>query len=149
MGMGGSGIAGDLTAAMCGPTCGVPVIVPKGYETPAFVGPQTLVFAVSFSGNTEETIEAATHAMKQGGQLVIMASGGQLVRARPGVGRPLDPHRRRHPDAPCRDRRGVDAAARHHGTHGPASRARPARSSPPSASCAAVPTSSRSTTPSR
>jgi glucose/mannose-6-phosphate isomerase len=57
----------------------VPVIVPKGYETPAFVGPSTLVFAVSFSGNTEETIEAATHAVKQGGQLVVMASGGQLA----------------------------------------------------------------------
>ena len=79
MGMGSSGIAGDLTAAMCGPSCGVPVIVPKGYETPAFVSPQTLVFAVSFSGNTEETIEAATHAVKQGGRLVVMASGGQLA----------------------------------------------------------------------
>jgi glucose/mannose-6-phosphate isomerase len=79
MGMGGSGIGGDLTAAMCGPGASVPVIVPKGYETPAFVGPATLVFAVSFSGNTEETIEATTHAVEQGGHVVVMSTGGRLA----------------------------------------------------------------------
>ncbi|HKY16303.1 MAG TPA: bifunctional phosphoglucose/phosphomannose isomerase [Microthrixaceae bacterium] len=79
MGMGGSGIGGDLTAAIAGPDAAVPVIVPKGYEAPAFIGPETLVFAVSFSGNTEETIEAATRAHKQGARLVVLANGGQLA----------------------------------------------------------------------
>ena len=79
MGMGGSGIAGDLTAAIAGPDARVPVVVPKGYEAPAFIGPETLVFAVSFSGNTEETIEAATRAHKQGARVVVLANGGQLA----------------------------------------------------------------------
>lgn len=79
LGMGGSGIAGDLVAAVCGPRLAVPVIVPKGYEAPAFVGPDTLVFAVSFSGNTEETVEAATKVAERGGRLVVIAAGGELA----------------------------------------------------------------------
>ena len=39
-----------------------PVVVVKDYQCPAFVGERTLVFAVSFSGNTEETLEVAEHA---------------------------------------------------------------------------------------
>ena len=60
LGMGGSGVAGDVLAAAAGPFLPVPVIVSKGYELPAFVGESSLVFAVSFSGNTEETVEAAS-----------------------------------------------------------------------------------------
>jgi len=80
LGMGGSGIGGDLTSVVCGPLMRVPMIVPKGYEVPSFAGPDTLVFAVSFSGNTEETIEAATHAAERGARLVVIASGGELER---------------------------------------------------------------------
>ena len=57
--MGGSGIAGDIMTAVAGPFMPVPVVVTKSYEPPSFVGPSTLCFALSFSGNTEETIEAA------------------------------------------------------------------------------------------
>ena len=80
VGMGGSGIGGDLTAAICGPLLDVPVIVPKGYELPNFVGPDSLVFAVSFSGNTEETIEAATQAADRGARLIVISAGGELGR---------------------------------------------------------------------
>jgi len=38
LGMGGSGIAGDLVAAVAGPFMPVPVVVAKSYELPAFVG---------------------------------------------------------------------------------------------------------------
>ncbi|MGH9267662.1 MAG: bifunctional phosphoglucose/phosphomannose isomerase, partial [Acidimicrobiales bacterium] len=54
LGMGGSGIAGDVLAATAGPFMSVPVVVVKSYELPAFVGDGSLVFAVSFSGDTEE-----------------------------------------------------------------------------------------------
>src|ERR1700710_492614 len=60
LGMGGSGVAGDILSAAAGPFLPVPVIVSKGYELPAFVGETSLVFAVSFSGDTEETVEAAS-----------------------------------------------------------------------------------------
>jgi glucose/mannose-6-phosphate isomerase len=79
LGMGGSGIAGDVLVAVAAPFMPVPVGVVKGYEPPDYVGPGSLVFAMSFSGNTEETIEAATGAFEAGASLVVVAGGGQLV----------------------------------------------------------------------
>lgn len=80
LGMGGSGIAGDLLVASAGPFLPVPVVVCKGYETPAFVGESSLVFAISYSGNTEETVEAAESAAVEGARMVIVTSGGELGR---------------------------------------------------------------------
>ncbi len=79
LGMGGSGVAGDLLQAIAGPLLPVPVTVVKGYAPPAFVGPSTLVFAVSFSGNTEETVEAATAASEAGASMVAVTQGGRLA----------------------------------------------------------------------
>ncbi len=80
LGMGGSGITGDVLLSIAGPFLAVPVVVIKSYTVPAFVGSSTLFFAVSFSGNTEEVIEAVTIAAEQGAQIVVVASGGELVR---------------------------------------------------------------------
>jgi glucose/mannose-6-phosphate isomerase len=80
LGMGGSGIAGDLMTALAGPFMPVPIVVTKGYEPPSFVGPSTLCFALSFSGDTEETIEAAQTAALSGARMVVIAKGGQLAR---------------------------------------------------------------------
>ncbi|WP_419932642.1 SIS domain-containing protein [Candidatus Poriferisodalis sp.] len=79
MGMGGSGIAGDIVAALAAPLMSAPVTVAKGYECPAFVGPSTLAIAVSFSGNTEETLEAASAAHDAGASVVAVTSGGRLA----------------------------------------------------------------------
>ena len=62
LGMGGSGITGDIVASVAGPFMPIPVVVQKGYAAPQFVSDRSLVFAVSFSGNTEETREAASIA---------------------------------------------------------------------------------------
>jgi glucose/mannose-6-phosphate isomerase len=78
LGMGGSGIAGDLMTAVAGPFMATPIVVTKGYEPPNFVGPRTLCFALSFSGNTEETVEAATIAAAAGARMVVIAAGGEL-----------------------------------------------------------------------
>jgi glucose/mannose-6-phosphate isomerase len=80
LGMGGSGIAGDLMTALAGPFMPVPIVVTKGYEPPSFVGPSTLCFALSFSGDTEETIEAAQTAALAGARMVVIAKGGRLAR---------------------------------------------------------------------
>ena len=88
MGMGGSGIAGDVLAAVANGTLPVPVTVMKQYRTPAFVGPHTLAFAVSYSGGTEETLSMTTGALDAGAQVVAVSSGGELadlVRARGGL----------------------------------------------------------------
>lgn len=80
LGMGGSGIAGDVLAAVAAPSCPVPIVVCKQYELPEFVGPDTLVFAMSFSGETEETIDAVHRAVGVGARLVVVTAGGHLQR---------------------------------------------------------------------
>jgi len=77
LGMGGSGVAGDVLAAV-GSALPVPVVVLKQYRTPAFIGPRTLVFAMSFSGNTEETVSMTRGAFDAGASVVTVASGGAL-----------------------------------------------------------------------
>jgi glucose/mannose-6-phosphate isomerase len=79
LGMGGSGIAGDVLAALAAPSSPVPVIVVKDAAVPAFVGSSTLVIALSFSGSTAETIAGATEALERGARLVSVTSGGQLA----------------------------------------------------------------------
>ncbi len=78
LGMGGSGIAGDILMSAAGPYMPVPVLVFRSYHVPAFVDESTLVFAVSFSGDTEETVEAATAAALQGARVVAVTQGGAL-----------------------------------------------------------------------
>lgn len=79
VGMGGSGISGDVLQAIAAPLLPVPVTVVKGYECPHFVGETSLVFAVSCSGGTEETIEAASDAALAGAKMVVVTSGGELA----------------------------------------------------------------------
>ena len=59
LGMGGSAIAGEVVQAAAGPYLPVPVLVFRSYSVPAFVGEASLVFAVSFSGDTANTSEAS------------------------------------------------------------------------------------------
>jgi glucose/mannose-6-phosphate isomerase len=88
-GMGGSGISGDVLQAVAAPVAPVPITVVKGYELPAFVGPETLVFAVSYSGGTEETLEAAGTARAAGAALVAVCSGGELAKLAADAGAPV------------------------------------------------------------
>jgi len=43
------------------------------------VGPRTLVFAVSYSGNTEETLSAYGEARAKGARVIALTSGGRLA----------------------------------------------------------------------
>ena len=77
-GMGGSGISGDLVKAVLGAQSPCPIIVHRGYNLPAFVGPQTRFIAVSYSGNTEETLLSVEQAFLQGAEILAVTSGGKL-----------------------------------------------------------------------
>jgi glucose/mannose-6-phosphate isomerase len=79
MGMGGSGMAGEIVAAVAAPMLAVPVVLVKGYECPAFVDNGSLVFAISASGDTEETIQVASDAAEAGAAMVVVSSGGRLA----------------------------------------------------------------------
>ena len=70
LGMGGSGIAGDILAALCGYESPVPVIVSKGYGLPGWVGAADLVCGVSCSGTTEETLSGFEEALRRGSRML-------------------------------------------------------------------------------
>ncbi|HSS11599.1 MAG TPA: bifunctional phosphoglucose/phosphomannose isomerase [Acidimicrobiales bacterium] len=91
MGMGGSGIAGDVLVAAATPLLPVSVSVVKSYECPAFVGDGSLVFAISASGDTEETLQAVSDAALQGAKVVAITSGGELARLAAGWDAPVIP----------------------------------------------------------
>jgi glucose/mannose-6-phosphate isomerase len=78
LGMGGSGVGGEVVRAVAGPFLPVPLTIAKGYEAPSFASEGTLCFAVSFSGDTEETVEAAQAAAAAGAHIVALSRGGQL-----------------------------------------------------------------------
>lgn len=70
LGMGGSGIAGDVLAAVCGHESSVPIFVYKGYGLPGWVGAADLVCGVSCSGTTEETLSGFEEALRRGARLL-------------------------------------------------------------------------------
>jgi glucose/mannose-6-phosphate isomerase len=78
LGMGGSGIGGDIVKALLEPKSKVPVTVCKGYSLPAFVGSDTLVFTISYSGGTEETLSTFRQAVDAGAKIIAVTSGGSL-----------------------------------------------------------------------
>ncbi|MCU1453997.1 MAG: Bifunctional phosphoglucose/phosphomannose isomerase [Acidimicrobiales bacterium] len=80
LGMGASSLAGEVVAAVAGPFMAIPVVVSRGHEPPSFVDESTLVIAVSFSGDTEETNQAVLTAVEAGGQLLAVTQGGELAR---------------------------------------------------------------------
>lgn len=80
LGMGGSGISGNVLKAALGMGFKCPVRVSKGYGIPGWVGTGTLVLAVSYSGETEETLEAYGKARAAGARVVTVSSGGTLSR---------------------------------------------------------------------
>ena len=77
-GMGGSGISGDVLSAATNDRLRLPVTVLKQIRIPAFVGPNSLVFAMSYSGGTEETVSMARAAVEAGARLVCVSKGGAL-----------------------------------------------------------------------
>jgi len=80
VGMGGSGIGGDLLRAVLSDEAAFPVVPVKDYRVPAFAGPATLVFACSYSGETEETLAAYQEAAGRGAPCAVITSGGALLR---------------------------------------------------------------------
>lgn len=79
MGMGGSGIVGEIVQSVGTGTLPVPVVVLKQYRTPGFINERTLAFGVSYSGDTEETVEMSRGALEAGAHLIAVSSGGALA----------------------------------------------------------------------
>jgi glucose/mannose-6-phosphate isomerase len=75
-GMGGSGIAGDMLAAVCGTGSAVQILPVHDYQLPGWVSASDLVIAVSCSGSTEETLAAAEDAVRRGCRLMGVGGAG-------------------------------------------------------------------------
>lgn len=74
-GMGGSAIAGDLASRVFSEFC--TIIVCKDYFIPK-INSQTLFIAISYSGNTEETLSATKSALLQTKLIAAVTTGNQL-----------------------------------------------------------------------
>lgn len=85
-GMGGSGIAGDVAAVVAG----TPVFAHKDYGLPRWAASLSpLMVAVSYSGNTEETLSAVDAALAAGMPIAAVSSGGVLSERARKEGWPL------------------------------------------------------------
>lgn len=80
-GMGGSGVVGDVVAAVAGQGCPVPVVANRAHQLPGWVGPLDLVVSVSCSGSTEETLAATEAAVRRGARLVTVGAAGSPLAA--------------------------------------------------------------------
>ena len=80
IGMGGSGVAGDVLKLVLNETTQINVEVRKAYGIPKAIAerrPKCLF--ISYSGNTEETLEAVNDAIKYNLDWSVISSGGQLL----------------------------------------------------------------------
>lgn len=77
-GLGGSAVGGDYVRAMFDAFGSIPFVVNRDYHLPNYVNSSSLVFATSYSGNTEETLSAYADAKKAGAQVICVTSGGKL-----------------------------------------------------------------------
>jgi glucose/mannose-6-phosphate isomerase len=77
-GMGGSAIGGDLVASAFIDSLPSPMATIRGYQLPDWLTSRSLVFAVSYSGNTEETLSCLGQALERGCNLVAISSGGKI-----------------------------------------------------------------------
>lgn len=78
-GMGGSGIGGDLLQGLLLARCPLPVVTVKDYTLPRSIDRESLFFAISFSGNTEETIAGFQQALRLKCPRIVISGGGRLT----------------------------------------------------------------------
>ncbi len=88
-GMGGSAIAGDILKDWIGNEIAVPMETVRGYHLPAYLNERSLVFFISYSGNTEETLSCILDAAKKGCQIISISSNGALGRVTEALRLPL------------------------------------------------------------
>jgi glucose/mannose-6-phosphate isomerase len=88
-GMGGSAIGADLVCGLVADSLGVPLVVWRDYDLPAWVGPRTLVVASSYSGDTEETLSAIERALAVGAPVVGVTTGGRVAERLAEAGQPV------------------------------------------------------------
>ncbi len=79
-GMGGSGVVGDYVEVLSSLKEGsLPVLVVKDHSLPGYIGGNDLVFVVSYSGNTVETLRVFYRLVEKTRNIVVVTSNGVLM----------------------------------------------------------------------
>jgi glucose/mannose-6-phosphate isomerase len=78
-GMGGSAIGGEILRDWLRDELPIPVDVSSDYTVPAYANGDTLVLAISHSGETEETLSSFLDALRKKCMIVSITSGGHLL----------------------------------------------------------------------
>lgn len=79
-GMGGSAIGGELLKDWAKNKIKVPIEIIRDYSLPSYVNEKSLVFVLSYSGETEESLSAFSDALKKDCMLCCIGSGGNLIK---------------------------------------------------------------------
>jgi glucose/mannose-6-phosphate isomerase len=79
-GMGSSTMAGTLIKHWVNDKLSIPLAINCDYTLPAYVNEHTLLIVVSYSGNTQETIETFQAGIKKKASIIVITSGGELQR---------------------------------------------------------------------
>ena len=77
-GMGGSALPGEILKSYLTKNFKIPIEINRNYQLSENITSKTLAFAISYSGNTEETINAFRQANRKSCQLIAISSGGKL-----------------------------------------------------------------------
>lgn len=77
LGMGGSGISGEIVKSLLA-SSNLVVEVVHDYHIPAYTDSDTLVIACSHSGDTEEPISGFFEARERNAKMIIITTGGKL-----------------------------------------------------------------------
>ena len=78
-GMGGSAIGGEILKSWLRDEASIPIEICNEYTLPAYASQHTLVFVVSYSGETEETLSALVDAVNRKCMIIAVTSGGHLL----------------------------------------------------------------------
>jgi len=77
-GMGGSALPANMLITYYLDELKIPVFSHRSYNLPAQADKKSLIVAISYSGNTEETISAYQQAVEKGFKVAAIATGGKL-----------------------------------------------------------------------
>jgi glucose/mannose-6-phosphate isomerase len=80
-GLGPALVAAEMAASRLAGLCPVPLLVWGDYDAPAFVGPESVVLALSPDGDDDETLSAALMARERGAHVAALTRGGDLAAA--------------------------------------------------------------------
>ena len=79
-GLGGSAIGGDILKSLTWKNAGFSLTVNRHYTLPGWAGKDTLVVCSSYSGGTEETLSVFKQAVAKKLKVLVMTSGGELMK---------------------------------------------------------------------